>query len=357
MTDLPHLLIPPQSKGHTSVVRLLDQWYVICAAKSLGKQPISRRILGIPMVLFRTDNGTPAALLDRCPHRNVPLSLGKVIENQVECPYHGWRFNSDGRCTHVPGLCREGGGKGRQVSQFPCLEQDGFIWVYPAGGTPSTAPFRFPLLDQPDYLSIRRSLSAEGTLHAVIENALDVPHTAYIHKNLFRKSEDSNEIEVVVRRKQDRVEAEYIGEPRPSGLIGRILSPSGGIVSHYDRFILPSILQVEYQIGDENHILVTAACTPESDFVTHLHAVIAIRSRIPSWIIRMMIPLGLGVFKQDAVILKAQTETIRAFGGEQFVSTEIDILGPQIWRLLRAAERGQLDDMLPAEEKRLTLRA
>ncbi len=53
-----------------------------------------------------------------------------------------------------------------------------------------------------------------------------------------------------------------------------------------------------------------------------------------------MKPLALRVFKQDAFILAKQTETIRRFGGEQFASTEIDVLGRHIWRLLKAAERG-----------------
>ena len=132
-----------------------------------------------------------------------------------------------------------------------------------------------------------------------------------------------------------------MGEPRPPGLIGRILSPSGGIVTHFDRFLLPCVAQVEYRIGDENHILVDSVMTPEDDFKTRIYAVVSFRSRLPHFLIRPFVkPLALKVFKQDAFILKKQTETIHAFGGEQFASTEIDVLGRHIWRLLKAAERG-----------------
>ena len=57
----------------------------------------------------------------------------------------------------------------------------------------------------------------------------------------------------------------FVGEPRPDGLAGQILSPSGGTVTHFDRFYLPSIVEVEYRIGEENHIILNGAITPHGD--------------------------------------------------------------------------------------------
>src|SRR5690606_10040529 len=138
---------------------------------------------------------------------------------------------------------------------------------------------------------------------AVAENALDVPHTAFLHGGLFRRADVRNRITAEVRRWSDRAECEYIGEPRPTGLVARILSPSGGVVTHFDRFFLPSIVQVEYRIGDENHFVITAAATPSDDYDTRLYAVAAIRSRIPAFAIKALKPLGLRIFSQDAEIL------------------------------------------------------
>jgi hypothetical protein len=68
--------------------------------------------------------------------------------------------------------------------------------------------------------------------------------------------------------------------------------------------------------------------------------VVSFRTRFLSWLVRPFVkPVGMRVLKQDALMLARQTDTIRAFGGEQFASTEIDVLGKHIWRLLRAAER------------------
>jgi hypothetical protein len=92
-------------------------------------------------------------------------------------------------------------------------------------------------------------LDADGSVHAVAENALDVPHTMYLHGGLFRKKGGGTvEREVEIRNYGDRVEAEYIGEDRPPGLAGLLLAPGGGVVKHVDRFILPSITEVDYRI-------------------------------------------------------------------------------------------------------------
>ena len=77
-----------------------------------------------------------------------------------------------------------------------------------------------------------------------------MPHTLFLHGGLFRTAERRNDIEVIVRRREDGVEAEFVGEPRPSGIVGRLLAPGGGVVEHVDRFILPSVAQVEYRLGD-----------------------------------------------------------------------------------------------------------
>lgn len=352
-----------RTRGRTSVVRLADQWFIACASSELGAAPRAETIQDVPLVLFRDARGRAAALLDRCPHRNVPLSGGKVVasDGTIECPYHGWRFDGHGACRAIPSLIGEPGAKARSAPAFPVLEQDGWVWVYSTpfppdapGRMPDKQPHRFALLGQPGYTSVHQTVEAEGTMFSAIENALDVPHTAFLHRGLFRSESRGVTLKVKVKRSRDRVEAEYVGEPRPPGLVARILSPSGGIVTHFDRFILPSVAQVEYRIGTENHFLADTVCTPVSDFRTKLHAVVSFRSRVPGHVIAPFVkPLALRVFQQDAVVLKQQTEIIRRFGGEQFASTEIDVLGRHIWRLLRAAERG--DERPPEEETELEL--
>lgn len=339
-------LVPPSTKPHSSVARVSDDWYIVARSEELGSKPIARTLLGIPLAVFRTRDGEVGAVLDRCPHRNAPLSLGRVKGERLECGYHGWQFDTEGICRKVPALCGSQEGKARRVDAYPATERQGFVWVYGRPEPAERRPFAFPHLDDPSYTSVIQTLDMEGTIHAVAENALDVPHTHFLHRGLFRSEGERNEIEVVVRRWHDRVEAQYIGEPRPEGVIGRVLAPSGGVVEHYDRFLLPSIAQVEYRLGDDAHILASTALTPLSDFRTRLFGVVSFRlgflpARLGNIAARVLKPLGLAILKQDARMLERQTETIRRFGGEQYVSTEVDVLGPSIMKLLRQAERGR----------------
>ncbi len=328
-----------------SVVKLPDAWFVACASSKLKTAPVPFMLQGVPLVLFRAEGGVPAALLDRCPHRNVPLSMGKVVSGQLQCGYHGWCFDGGGQCRKVPGLVEAGDValKSRAAEAYPTKEQEGFVWVYSTPGpTPASEPYRFPNLDAPGYSTVRHEFQVDATVHAVVENALDVPHTAFLHGGLFRTAEKKNEIEVVIRRHATFAEAEYLGEPRPSGIAGKLLAPGGGVVQHFDRFLLPSIAQVEYRLGPNSHLMTTSLMTPVSDFVTRVFAVVTFKLPLPAWLVKpFLTPIGLKIFAQDAVVLKKQTEVIAQFGGERFTSTELDVLGHEVWRLLKQASTGE----------------
>jgi len=345
--DLPNAapLPSPSKTTFATVVRLKDCWFIACTSAELKNRPLARMIQGTPLVLFRAESGRAAALVDRCPHRNVPLSLGRVDGGQLECRYHGWRFDGGGTCRAVPGLCSgEPEARARKASAFPVVEQDGFVWVYATPDTePTVKPYRFPHVEDRRYSTVKREFRVECTVHAMVENTLDVPHTAYLHGGLFRTAKKKNEIDVVIRRGPEGVEAEYIGEPRPPGIAGRILAPGGGVVQHFDRFLLPSIAQVEYRLGDASHLVVTSVMTPVSDFDTRVYAVATFRLPVPHWLVRpVLTPIATHIFRQDAQMLKRQTERIQQFGHESYASTELDAIGPSALRLLRLAEKGQI---------------
>lgn len=216
------------------------------------------------------------------------------------------------------------------------------MWVF---STPDVAPpmrpFSFPHLLDRGYSHIRRVFDVESTLPSALENALDVPHTAFLHGGLFRTEGRRTEIEVRIRRAADRVEAEFIGEPRPLGFLGSLLSPRGGVVTHFDRFLLPSIAQVEYRLG-RSHLVITTAMTPITDRTTRLHAVASFKLRVPSAIVKLLVaPIAARIVRQDVSILASQSRTIRRFGEEKFSSTEIDVLGPHIRHLLEQSQLGR----------------
>jgi len=284
----------------------------------------------------------------------VPLSLGRVVGSELLCAYHGWCFDGAGRCQRVPALIGQPDVPSRKVPSWAVVEQQGLVWIYGCADVqPDTTPYSFPAVGDKSYFTVYDVLETEGTVHAVAENALDVPHTAFLHGGLFRRDRDRREIEVCVRRWADRVEAQYIGEQRPGGLIGWLLAPKGGELEHYDRFIMPSITQVEYRLGAGSHMLVSGALTPIDEHRTRLFAVVSFRLPFPGWLVSALIkPIARKIFSQDARILEAQGQVIRNFGGEDYVSTELDALGPQIQRLLRRAAKGEVEpDELQLERR------
>ena len=337
-------------------MRLPGHWYVACLSRELSTKPLARQVTGVPLVLFRRADGTAAALVDRCPHRNVPLSIGRCVGGELECGYHGWRFDGSGTCVEVPGLPEERPDRAvRRVGSFPVVERDGFVWIAPSGVEPAAPPPTLVGVGRPGYHTIDLRLDVPGPMLAAVENALDVPHTSFLHRGLFRGRRERVPIAVTVRHLPDGVEAIFEGEPVPPGLVARLLSAEDGVVEHTDRFVVPALAQVEYRLGDR-HVALNAFYTPVDDESCVLHAVAAFRLPIPPSVARaVVLPLARLILHQDNRVLAHQRRNVERFGGERYVNTPIDLLGPHILRLLRRHERGEAPPVDPVPDERVTL--
>jgi phenylpropionate dioxygenase-like ring-hydroxylating dioxygenase large terminal subunit len=239
------------------------------------------------------------------------------------------------------------------VPAFAARESQGFVWVWGrADAEPSGEPFQVPWLDDPRYVAIHRRFDFESTLHAALENALDVPHTAFLHGGRFRGGEPS-EIEAVRRRLPGGgLEVEFLGERRrPGDAKSRLDRPP---IQHWDRFFLPSVAQVEYLDGKRSHLVATILHTPVHDLLTRAYFVQCIRLPLPKWLVRSYVARKVDqVLRQDRDALAAQTGAIQRFGGERYASTELDLMGPEILRMLKQAERGlAVGDGVPEERVR-----
>jgi phenylpropionate dioxygenase-like ring-hydroxylating dioxygenase large terminal subunit len=161
-----------------------DDWYIACASSRLGRRrPVAARVLDRDLALFRDERGRAHALLDRCCHRGVRLSLGRVEGGRLACGYHGWRFDGDGRCTHIPSLVDARRIPDRcGVPSVPCAEHDGYVWTW-AGephDTPPTPPRPIRGFVQKRWRQGQVSLRCDA-LRAV-ENNLDWCHPAFVHR-------------------------------------------------------------------------------------------------------------------------------------------------------------------------------
>jgi len=316
-------------------VALKDAWYIACYSKDLTNKPLAVCILNTPIVLFRS-YGEAVALIDRCPHRNVPLSAGMIKGEQLQCRYHGWCFDKEGFCQEIPALGKPS--KEHRVQHFPTVEQQGFVWIYFGEDKSISQPFLFKNYN--DHQILRSEELFEASLFCVAENILDVPHTAFLHGGLFRRSEQLRSVTARVTRTKQSVEARYEGEKLPRGWVARLLAPMGGNnhIQHSDRFVLPGIAEVEYSVG-YSHLIISNALVPISDECTRVYTILQIR--LPKGL--RFVPLFLKPFakqiaSQDARMLKLQTKNIRSFAGEKFTYTKADVLGMHILKLLKQAQ-------------------
>jgi len=108
---------------------LKNAWYVGAWDTEVGRQNLLRRtLLNEPVVFYRTEDGTPVALEDKCAHRHAPLSEGKLVGDMIQCPYHGLEYNADGDCVRVPGQSNVP--PGCRVRSYPVVERNHWIWLW-----------------------------------------------------------------------------------------------------------------------------------------------------------------------------------------------------------------------------------
>jgi vanillate O-demethylase monooxygenase subunit len=163
---------------------LKNVWYQAGWGDELEATPLlARTIAGIPLVLFRTEGGEVAALLDRCPHRFAPLSRGRKHAGGIACGYHGLAFNAAGACIHNP---HGPVSRALSVSAYPCLERHDMIWLW-LGDSERADPALIPDLSFIDRTPVTAKshgyLATAADYRLGIDNIMDLSHVDYLHPN------------------------------------------------------------------------------------------------------------------------------------------------------------------------------
>jgi phenylpropionate dioxygenase-like ring-hydroxylating dioxygenase large terminal subunit len=310
-----------------------DHWYIAARSRDLDRRPLGATVLGEPLALFRADGGRAASLADRCAHRNLALSRGRLVEGRLECAYHGWRYSASGACVEIPSL---GAGPGRlSVPAYPVAEAGGFVWVFVGEKAPPGAPRPFPHESERGYTTFVMKNRFEAGAFACLENFLDCPHTAYVHRGLFR-SPRARDVAARVSTSRDEVRVEFDERPERDSLVKRLLFPKKRALAHTDRFLMPTTSRVDYHFGPDWHFVITSQCTPVTVDTTDVYTVVSFRAGRLGPLVRLFFePLCRRIIRQDLDVLKAQTDDIRRFGGPRFTSVASDLVGPQIVRMWR----------------------
>jgi vanillate O-demethylase monooxygenase subunit len=161
---------------------LKNAWYVAAWAHELrDDQPLARRLLDQPVVLFRDAHGVPHALADHCPHRFAPLHRGDLRDGTLGCPYHGLRFDGSGQCVHNP----HGDGHvpaAARVRAYPLCERFGAVWIWMDERPPCTLDLPwFDFIDPQQCEVSYGYLQTQANYQLSADNLLDLSHFQFLH--------------------------------------------------------------------------------------------------------------------------------------------------------------------------------
>jgi phenylpropionate dioxygenase-like ring-hydroxylating dioxygenase large terminal subunit len=161
------------------------QWYLVMDSTQVGDKPVGVVRMGEKLVFWRDSSGKVSCVRDKCVHRGVQLSKGKVIGDHIQCPFHGLEYDSSGKVTVIPANGKNTPVPDRfQVLSYPTYEAHSFIWIWWSENPPGNLqPPRF-FTDIDSSLSYGRAYDHWNAHYSrVIENQLDAAHLPFVHHN------------------------------------------------------------------------------------------------------------------------------------------------------------------------------
>lgn len=336
---------------------LRDFWYIAAESRELKKGEVrGLELLGQWIVLFRDSSGRAVALEDRCLHRCARLSSGNCANGQLQCAYHGWTYDGEGRVVAIPSE-GEWKGKPRQARRFDVCEQDDYIYVRPgeAAQYADLTPFRIPFYHAPGWAHIRLRNRFANNVTNCVENFVDIPHTAFVHPKIFRDHRGER-LTANVIRKGGSVLVRYGNERANLGIFSRFLNPEGGEIGHTDSFHMPNVTCVDYIFGPSRRFIITSQSIPMGEAETLVYTDLTynygVWNRLARPIIRRQ---AQKIIDQDIAILGEQMEVIQKFGAN-FSITRADIIHVFIESIRGELAQGRDPRLLPDKEQEIEFR-
>lgn len=264
-----------------------NAWYVAAWSKDVNRSLLGRVLLNEYIVLYRKADGTPVALENRCPHRNLPLSAGRLDGDEIECGYHGLRFDCTGSCTHVPGSDERPAWA--TVRRYPVAERHGWVFYWP--GDPALADTAlipaYPVhnLDE-DWVRVQGQTHVKAGYRLVLDNLLDLSHLTYVHGSTTGNRDLAEKASLTTEVGEDTVRVtRWMENIEPA----RAFREYGGFEGNIDRwqmsqFLPPAYINInngavdagigadaETRNNDQGRwgFVVYHAMTPETETTTH----------------------------------------------------------------------------------------
>ncbi|MHB1204034.1 MAG: aromatic ring-hydroxylating oxygenase subunit alpha [Rhodospirillaceae bacterium] len=255
-------------------VMLRGAWYYAAPSAEIRRGGMTHKtLLGEPVLVGRDAGGAVFALRDTCPHRGTLLSRGAFDGREVECPYHGWRFATDGRCTAIPSQCADQKPQASDIraAAYPVAETHGNIWIYV--GTRGDTPPPLPVLpDAGAAPKLHLCLRFPCNIDLAVIGLMDPAHGAFVHKSALWRTRHS----IHEKRKSFSPAADALGwrmDRHPASSNSRAYRIFlGGRPETEITYTLPSV-RVEHATTGRYSYTGLTACTPVTADITDVHHV------------------------------------------------------------------------------------
>lgn len=163
---------------------LARHWYPVALSREVGEAPVAATLLDERLVVYRAD-GQVVVAGDLCPHRGVPLSLGRGDGTGVACAYHGLKFGQGGRCVAIPAHPSAKIPSRMHLSTYPAIERYGLVWTCLRPGETPDVP-EMAHWDDPGFQRVTcPGIDIGAFAGRQVEGFLDVAHFAFVHADSF----------------------------------------------------------------------------------------------------------------------------------------------------------------------------
>jgi phenylpropionate dioxygenase-like ring-hydroxylating dioxygenase large terminal subunit len=276
-----------------------------------------------PLVVARLADGQVLALEDRCPHRGVALSTGKLCGSVIRCAYHGWAFDAAGHCVATPGTLNNEPIGLIRVPAFSVQERDGLVWVAQSNEQP--LPQRIQMM-KPERQRFITAMTWQTPILEAQENFLDALHTHLVHPGLVRRDSKRREVNVSTCSEGDGFSVDYQGQSDQTGMLHRLFESRRTRERAYLSGL--GVAQIEYQYASGWAAFITLCFSPATADSTRVFALLHIEGRFaPSWLVRALVwPFLRTVARQDARMLKHQSANRNFFPNHKHVVTRMDVV-------------------------------
>jgi len=169
---------------------LKNAWYCAAWSKEVTRDLFHRVIIGKDILLFRDEQGKPVALDNYCPHRSAPLHLGKFVGGQIQCAYHGLRFNTEGICVHNPHHRDGVAPESARLNRYPLVEKDALIWIWMGDShlAMTDALPDFSCHADPAMARVSGTITIDAYYELITDNLLDLSHVEFVHAGILGSS-------------------------------------------------------------------------------------------------------------------------------------------------------------------------